>query len=116
MRLRGLALATALLALVSALAGAQQGLHGVVRDSASGVPLPGAVVQLLGTDTVLSRGLTNDAGRYELRQNSAQRTLEIRHVGYRPRVVSLNGLAADGTLDVELTRLPVQLEPVLVRG
>ena len=93
-------------------------LHGTVRDSASGLPLAGSVVQVLAADSAIGRTLSGTAGFYELRidRAAAPRTLEIRHVGYTPRRVPLSSISSDGAFDVGLLRLPVELEAVHVRG
>jgi hypothetical protein len=79
---------------------AQRVVSGVVRDSASGAPLPYAIVQ--GADGV--ERLSDGAGRFRLADvpNTGASVL-VRRIGYTPRRVAL----ADGA--VEITEIAVTL-------
>lgn len=59
--------ARVLLLLTLARAASAQEIRGIVRDSATRAPVPGAVVMVMdGADMVLSRNLTNQPGEYRI--------------------------------------------------
>ncbi|MBU6366361.1 MAG: hypothetical protein KJT01_09150, partial [Gemmatimonadetes bacterium] len=94
-------------------------LRGVVRDSASGAGVPGAVVLALGArgDTV-ARGVTREDGRFALAPRMPAQRLQLLRLGYRPRVVAVDGRAAaqEVALEVALVRLPTLLGRVQVNA
>lgn len=94
-----------------------QPIRGTVRDSVSGLPIPGAVVLLLGSrgDT-LARALTDPGGlfRFAALPASTAATLRVVRIGYLPRDRRTAG-AVDG-LDVGLLRLPTLLHAVNIRA
>src|SRR4029077_20582217 len=64
--------------------GAHQ-LRGVVRDSASGLPIPGAVLVLLDSSgNALGRNITNERGQYVIVLSSAVRRVQVLRIGFRP--------------------------------
>ena len=105
----------ALLGFAGASAEAQQ-MSGVVRDSATGDFVAGAVVSLLDPAGVaLAQGITRNNGQYELDWNDRAASLRVVRIGFRPREIRLErGIVDDLTLDVILVRLPTLLEPVHV--
>ena len=97
----------------AATAGAQD-VRGTVVESASGRPVAGAVVLLLGAgDSVLVRGITSARGTYRLPLAAGARRVQLRRIGFRPRTLPLPAGDAP-TLDVALVVLPTLLEPVRV--
>jgi hypothetical protein len=70
---------------------AAQELRGVVRDSASQLPIPGAVVALQDSvATTLARTTTNERGQFQvvLLGDSVRRVRVVR-LGFRPAVMRL---------------------------
>jgi hypothetical protein len=111
-----LGLAIALLA-APALLSAQE-LRGLVRDSASRQPIPGAVLLLLDeAGTTLGRNITDGAGQYRLVLSKEMRRVRVVRIGFRPREASIppavNGVAQ---LDIIMSTIPAMLEAVRVRG
>lgn len=104
-----------LLACTAPALGAQE-LRGVVRDSASAQPLPGAVLVLLdSTGRVLGRNITNERGAYRIALSPGVRRLRVQRIGFRPREVSVPAVALGiGELDVRMSTIPTLLEPVRV--
>jgi hypothetical protein len=114
--LRRYSLAAALLTLPPA-AAAQGGgqVRGVVRDSASGVPVAGAVVVAYGDGReAVARTLTDEAGRYRLVPTAEPQSLRAMRIGFRPREVIVPSGGSDRVLDVVLTTIPTLLERVQV--
>lgn len=96
-------------------AGAQQ-IHGVVRDSASAQPIPGAVVAVLdAAGHQLARSITSGRGAYQLPAANAAR-VQVLRIGFRPRDMAVPGGAGDRVLDVPMQALPQMLDRVLVTG
>jgi hypothetical protein len=94
-----------------------QRVSGVVRDSASGRGLPGAVVILTSArDETLARTLSDADGRYSLPLAPSAARLRVLRLGYRPRVRELPaaGTAGNLTLDVALFPVPTLLSAVSV--
>ena len=96
-----------------------QELRGVVRDSASQLPIPGAVVTLQDiASTALARTTTNERGQFRvvLLGDSVRRVRVVR-LGFRPAVVRLPG-AVDGVIRVEvvLASISMSLTPVVVHA
>jgi hypothetical protein len=104
-------LAVVVLVLMSAAAARGQELRGLVRDSTSGLPVPGAVISLFDANNVaLARNLSNERGRYQVVMPQPATRLRVVRLGYRPRDVPL----PDGThdLDITLVAIPPMLETV----
>lgn len=86
---------------------------GTVRDSASGRPVAGAVVLVLDArDSTIARSLTDVHGRYRAPRLPSARRVVLRHLGFRPRTLSLS--PSGDAVDVALARLPTLLEPATV--
>jgi hypothetical protein len=67
-----------------------QNLRGVVRDSATRQPIPGAVVQLLDSSGVmLSRNITDEGGRFGVAVALASRWVRVVRIGFQPRELRL---------------------------
>lgn len=93
-----------------------QGLRGVVRDSISRRPIPGAVVLLLGArgDTI-ARTLTDPEGAYRFAAGKPPATtIRFVRIGFLPRDRRLSG--PEDRLDVGMLRLPTLLHSVNVRA
>ncbi|MFI5227875.1 MAG: carboxypeptidase regulatory-like domain-containing protein [Gemmatimonadales bacterium] len=88
---------------------------GVVRDSASGQPVAGAVVTLLDSaGRLASRTLTGGTGRFAAPIVGRVRKLTVIRIGYRPAAIALR-LApahADTTVAIALGALPTLLAGV----
>ncbi|MDE3152424.1 MAG: carboxypeptidase regulatory-like domain-containing protein [Gemmatimonadota bacterium] len=105
-----LASLTALLA--PTLLAAQQ-LRGTVRDSMSGLGVPGAVVSTLdaaGQPTL--RTISDQAGEFVLDAPAGTRRLRVIRIGFSPHTVSVP--AAGAPLDVRMLALPALLTRVHV--
>ncbi len=103
-------MACALLMLPAA-AGAQD-VRGVVRDSASGAPIPGAVVEVLDAGGVaLGRAITNERGQYRALAPATARRLRVLRMGFRPQSIDFTG----GARDIVMVAIPTLLETVTVR-
>ncbi|HEY9226108.1 MAG TPA: carboxypeptidase-like regulatory domain-containing protein [Gemmatimonadaceae bacterium] len=73
-----------LLAIVSGSVEAQE-IRGVVRDAATGTPIPGVVVLALdSTSTMRSRVVANARGEYRVASASLVRTLRFVRIGFAP--------------------------------
>ena len=93
--------------------GAQE-LRGVVRDSATQQPIPGAVLELQdASGRALGRGITNDRGQFRVSLLPAARQLRVVRIGFRPRIVPVPAAGASA-LDVAMMPLPSLLEPIQV--
>jgi hypothetical protein len=86
-------------------------ITGVVTEAASGDPLPGANVLVVGT----SLGTATDAdGRFALRLDDGTHTLRVTFAGYAPRTVE-NVVVTDGeTTEVRLALSTARLDEVRV--
>lgn len=96
---------------------AAQELRGVVRDSASQLPIPGAVVALQDSvATTLARTTTNERGQFRvvLLGDSVRRVRVVR-LGFRPAVMRLPA-PVDGVIRMEIpmTAVSMSLAPVQV--
>lgn len=101
----------ALLSLLPISLSAQQ-LRGMVRDSASQLGVPGAVVLLFDSaGRTVRRTLTDARGSYSLRLEQGARQLRVQRIGFRLQNISLSAEALrTGVLDVSLRSLPQFLE------
>ncbi|MEP6763546.1 MAG: carboxypeptidase-like regulatory domain-containing protein [Gemmatimonadaceae bacterium] len=106
----------ATLALASHAQAQTRDLRGVVRDSASGQPIPGAVVLALdAVGTTLSRTLTNGRGEYRLQPPVATMLLRALRIGFRPTTERLPLVSANVlTMDLVLVTVPHALDAMLV--
>jgi hypothetical protein len=100
---------------------------GTVRDSASQQPLPNtAVIVLEPSGKPVSRGVTDQQGRFRLATTSGKVTrraapktayplrLRVLRMGFRPREIPLTAASAGTVWDVGLVSFPIQLEEVQV--
>ncbi|MDX1627935.1 MAG: SusC/RagA family TonB-linked outer membrane protein [Fulvivirga sp.] len=85
-------------------------VSGQVTDAASGDPLPGVNVVVMGTTTGTS---TDSEGSYELTVPSLQDTLIFSFIGYRTTEVPINGRS---NIDLELQIQAVSSEELVVVG
>lgn len=108
--LTGVAVLTA--ALLSAPAEAQQGsVGGIVVSQATGQPLAGASIELVGT----TRGtMTNNEGRFLLTGVSGEATLRVTMIGYHAQTVTAQAGVAD--LQIALSESAIELDRVVVTG
>lgn len=91
----------------------------IVRETAAGPPVAGAIVRLLAGDSVIAQGLTSESGRVTLRAGGAGRfMLRVSRIGYAPSPPSPIDLAAGETRTVELAVLweRVQLPELTVQA
>lgn len=90
-------------------------ISGRVVDSATTMPIPGAVVQATAIDgRLLTRVLTDARGAFALRlPDTATVQLRVQRIGFRPRVISRSATGATG-VEIALTRIPALLDPVRV--
>jgi hypothetical protein len=91
----------------------QAQVRGTVRDAATSVALPGAVVTALDSNAVThGRVITDVDGRFVLAAGVKTTQLRFIRIGYRPRVVSL--ASGDTIVAVTMERLPRMLNTVRV--
>jgi hypothetical protein len=92
-----------------------QVVAGRVVDSASTLPIPGAVIQALAADgSVRGRTLSDGRGNFALRvSDTADIQIRVQRIGFRPRLLRpLAGTAAP--LEIALARIPALLDPMRV--
>src|SRR5687768_4557447 len=102
---------------VAAREAAAQALRGTVRDSASGLPVPGAVVTLLDSaGDVGGRTITDERGQFRATLlGNGVRALRLVRLGFRPARARLPA-ATDGVVrvDVVMVAIPMALQSVEV--
>jgi hypothetical protein len=94
-----------------------QRLTGVVHDSTAFGPLASTVVSLLDAGgRSLRRTVTDRQGRYALPVSDSARTVQFRHIGFRPIDLPLPESARTGTavMNTSMQRVPAVLDPVRV--
>src|SRR5262245_35425276 len=93
---------------------AAQDLRGVVRDSASKIPIPGAVVITLGPDArVFARTVTDEKGAFTIPRNQSASVVRFLRFGFRPHDVAIARDAGQSlTMDVGMSLLPTLLDKV----
>jgi hypothetical protein len=98
---------------------AAQELRGVVRDSASRLPIPGAVVTLQdSTAAPVARTITNERGQFRaVLLGGGVRRVRVIRLGFRPAVVTLPE-PTDGVIrvDVVMASVSMSLTPVQVNA
>jgi hypothetical protein len=102
-------------------AGAQV-VSGTVRDSASGIPIPGTRVLVLEANgRATAQGTTDGSGRFRLssppargRRATGPLRLRVVRMGFRPHEVPLPRVAGEQTIDVAIASFPIVLEEVQV--
>ena len=111
-------LALALIALVLSDALGAQELRGTVREATTGGVVPGAVLLLLDSAGVArARNITDERGSYRIAAAAWMRRMRVIHIGFRPREIDLPPIGTDViTIDVDMTTIPVLLEPVRVKA
>jgi hypothetical protein len=94
-----------------------QQLRGVVRDSASRLPIPGAVVTLLDSAGALgARTVTNERGQFHATLlGNGVRSVRLVRLGFRPVEARLPA-AENGVIgmDIVMVSIPMSLQPVNV--
>lgn len=100
-------------------AGAQEsgGIRGEVRSEGSGVPLPGATVEVVSAGWT-GRVASDEAGRYRVVQVPAGRSLlRVRHLGHEPLEMEVFVPAGrELELAIALPIRPLSLAPITVEG
>ena len=116
MRVTTAAGVVALLA-VSATAASAQRVRGVLRDSASGEAIAGAVVW--ATDSAgrfLARTVSIDSGAFAVPRLVGTARLHVLRIGYAPRELAVPNTPSDTILVVRLLAVPLQLAAVEAHG
>ena len=85
-------------------------LSGVVLNSATGIPVAGAVVYI---DRLKAGAITNESGYYSITLPKGQYQLESRILGMKPARRNFV-IHSDGRLDIEMTEINNQLSEVVV--
>ena len=85
-------------------------IRGLVRDDDTGQPLPGATVELKGTEMGTIAG---EDGKFSMHLEELPATIEVRHIGYDPQEVMIF-LAGKGELEIRLTPMVYEMEGVVV--
>lgn len=97
--------------------GQSQVLRGVVTDSTSEAPVPGAVVTLLDSaSTLLGRAITNEWGqfRFTLLSNGVRHVRVVR-LGFRPSDIAISPTRDLATeIRISLVAIPMSLQPVAI--
>ncbi|HEY4217212.1 MAG TPA: carboxypeptidase regulatory-like domain-containing protein [Gemmatimonadaceae bacterium] len=104
------------IAVVPAVLAAQR-VHGTLRDSASSLPLNGAVVSVVDSaGATTSRTVADGSGAFSLPLNPSAARLHIIRIGYVPRDISLSSDRAGGDVVVmaSLNRIPPVLSTVQI--
>lgn len=112
----GISVAFALLLVCAGTTAARaQVLVGRIVDSASTLPVPGAVIQLLEADgSVRASALSNGQGVFSLRVGASDSLqLRVQRLGYTPRVAIRAVVGAEPVV-VAMVRIPALLGPVRV--
>ncbi len=89
---------------------AQGPVTGKVTDAATGAPVTGTTVSVIGGT---ASAVTNDEGRYSITIPTAEARLRFSHVGYLPIEIGTGGKQ---TLDIALTQTNAALDEVVVVG
>ena len=101
----------------AALPARAQDLRGVVRDSATRAPIPGAVVTLLdNAGSVGGRTITDARGEFRARLlGDGARRVRVVRLGFRPREARLPAARDDIVrVDVVMTAIPMAMQSVHV--
>ncbi len=86
-------------------------LRGGVRDSVTGAPIAGAVVQLFdATGASVARTVTSGAGQFRLPRPTAAVQLQAMHLGFRPVTVPIPDAAT--AFDLRLAVMPRTLAAI----
>lgn len=98
-------------ALFASPAFAQRRVTGRVTDQANGQPVPGAAIQVQGTQIGTS---ASDSGTFNIVMPDGPVTLVVRRIGYQRREIPVS--AGQTSLDVTLRRDVLQLETQVTTG
>jgi len=91
-----------------------QATRGVVLDSASHQPIPGAVVTFLDVSRhTLARTITSQAGTFAFALPLATRVRVVR-LGFHPREIDLTTASTSKSLEIVMSALSQLLEPIRV--
>ena len=96
-----------------------QAVTGRVLDAASRLPVSAVEILLLSDTTVVTRGITDDSGRFILKADRAgEFRVRATRIGYAPADAGMVRLSANGTSTVEirLTTTSVKMEAVLINA
>lgn len=107
--------ATIALALTTAALEAAQAqrVRGIVRDSASAQPIPGAVAWVADSaGGFLARSVGGPDGRFDVPRLVGSTTLHVLRIGFHPAVIQIRGLSPDSVLDVRLGSFVLALDAV----
>src|SRR6187402_1431079 len=86
-----------------------QSVFGIVRDSASRAPIPGAVVEVRDANgRVLGRTISNERGQYRTLLPEAARQLHVLRMGFGPKTMN----ATNGERDIVMVAIPTLLKSV----
>ena len=97
------------LMMMGAAAQAEVVVRGTVRDVVTGLPLPGANIEVVGT----GRGTFVDAqGNFLLRAESRPLTLRVTHVGYASLEVEVEA----ASVKIALQPAPYEMDVVEIEG
>lgn len=95
----------------SALSGQETfSVSGLVADSLTREPLPGATLLLTGESTGV---LTDEQGQFSFRTGSGHHQIQLSYIGYHPKTVAFI-LTRDTTLNLGLSAAPVEAGAVIV--
>lgn len=112
--------ATIAAVLISTISGAlaAQVVRGTVSDSASRLPVSGAVITLADSaGTVLGRNISNERGQYRVAYTGAARSLRVVRIGFQPRELQIaESPTLDGALDVIMAPFKTTLAAIHVRA
>lgn len=94
---------------------AAQVVRGTVSDSASRLPISGAVVMLLDSaGTVLGRNITSERGEYRVAYARVAKSLRVVRIGFQPRELSF-AESADPARSLDITMVPFTTTLAAVR-
>ena len=88
--------------------GQSQTVSGTIKDADKNLPLAGANIRVMGTNTAAQ---TNDKGVFTIKATKGQ-TLQITSVGYATQQVVVNGSQLNVSLKTEVTELEPD-DPIL---
>ena len=101
-----------LLLLSQAVSAREIAISGQVTDAASGVPLPGATIAVIGTQTGT---ITDDEGRYQLAVPEGTHQLRFSYIGYASQTAAITTeTAPTPTLDIALHPETIALSAMTV--
>ncbi|MBN2411778.1 carboxypeptidase-like regulatory domain-containing protein [candidate division KSB1 bacterium] len=85
-------------------------IHGVIRDKDTGIPLPNANIQIVGT----YRGtITNNSGRFKLEVREYPVRIRVRYIGYRSTEFTVNTDSPED-INIDLQPIVIQMPEIVV--